>query len=210
MGKTNFFFGILAAVVGLIVLIAPEASIKVVVVLLGAAAVMNGFYDLLKVRNFMDTSRYKLNVMIHSLISIAIGLLAIFLPFVLFNTAEAVFRLMLYVLAVYMIVAAVMRFFVFAMLKGEGLGGNIFLLESVSEVIAAVLLFIMASQHIGIIIVRILGLAVFVLGSCYAIYAYRNASIVIEPESVEDDVVSSETVANEKPSSETVHSNDND
>ena len=57
MGKTNFLFGVLAAIVGLIVLIAPEASIKVVVILLGAAAVLNGFYDLLKVRTLLDDSR---------------------------------------------------------------------------------------------------------------------------------------------------------
>ena len=186
MGKTNFFFGILAAVVGFIVLVAPEASIKVVVILLGAAAVMNGFYDLLKVRNFLDDSRYKLNVMTHSLMSITIGLLAIFLPFVLFSAAEAVFRLMLYVLAVYLLVAAIMRFFMFAMLKGKDIEGGLFLLESVSEVVAAVLLFIMASQRIGVIIVRILGLAILLLGTCYAIYAYRNAPIVIEPESIKD------------------------
>lgn len=186
MGKTNFFFGILAAVVGFIVLVAPEASIKVVVILLGAAAVMNGFYDLLKVRNFLDDSRYKLNVMTHSLMSITIGLLAIFLPFVLFSAAEAVFRLMLYVLAVYLLVAAIMRFFIFAMLKGKDIEGGLFLLESVSEVVAAVLLFIMASQRIGVIIVRILGLAILLLGTCYAIYAYRNAPIVIEPESIKD------------------------
>lgn len=186
MGKMNFFFGILAAVVGFIVLVAPEASIKVVVILLGAAAVMNGFYDLLKVRNFLDDSRYKLNVMTHSLMSITIGLLAIFLPFVLFSAAEAVFRLMLYVLAVYLLVAAIMRFFMFAMLKGKDIEGGLFLLESVSEVVAAVLLFIMASQRIGVIIVRILGLAILLLGTCYAIYAYRNAPIVIEPESIKD------------------------
>lgn len=186
MRKTNFFFGILAAVVGFIVLVAPEASIKVVVILLGAAAVMNGFYDLLKVRNFLDDSRYKLNVMTHSLMSITIGLLAIFLPFVLFSAAEAVFRLMLYVLAVYLLVAAIMRFFMFAMLKGKDIEGGLFLLESVSEVVAAVLLFIMASQRIGVIIVRILGLAILLLGTCYAIYAYRNAPIVIEPESIKD------------------------
>ena len=186
MGKTNFFFGILAAVVGFIVLVAPEASIKVVVILLGAAAVMNGFYDLLKVRNFLDDSRYKLNVMTHSLMSITIGLLAIFLPFVLFSAAEAVFRLMLYVLAVYLLVAVIMRFFMFAMLKGKDIEGGLFLLESVSEVVAAVLLFIMASQRIGVIIVRILGLAILLLGTCYAIYAYRNAPIVIEPESIKD------------------------
>lgn len=186
MGKMNFFFGILAAVVGFIVLVAPEASIKVVVILLGAAAVMNGFYDLLKVRNFLDDSRYKLNVMTHSLMSITIGLLAIFLPFVLFSAAEAVFRLMLYVLAVYLLVAAIMRFFMFAMLKGKDIEGGLFLLESVSEVVAAVLLFIMASQRIGVIIVRILGLAILLLGTCYAIYAYRNAPVVIEPESIKD------------------------
>ena len=198
MGKTNFLFGVLAAIVGLIVLIAPEASIKVVVILLGAAAVLNGFYDLLKVRTLLDDSRYKLNVMIHSLISIAIGLLAIFLPFVLFTAAEAVFRVMLYVLAVYMIAAAVLRFFMFAKLKGEGLGGYIFLLESVSEVIASVLLFIMASQRIGIVIVRILGLAVLFLGTCYAIYSYRNTSIIIEPESVRDADDSTENINNEE------------
>lgn len=186
MEKTNFFFGLLASIVGLIVLIAPEASIKVVVILLGAAAVLNGFYDILKVRSLSDDSQYKITVMIHSLISIIVGLLAIFLPFALFSAAESVFRFMLYVLAVYLVIAAVMRFFMFVKLRSADLGGSLFLIEAVCEVVAAVLLFIMSSQHIGIIIVRILGIVMLVLGACYSIYVYRNSSIVVEPESIRD------------------------
>ncbi|MCR5762999.1 MAG: DUF308 domain-containing protein [Treponema sp.] len=196
MGKTNFLFGLMAALVGLIVLIAPEASIKVVVILLGAAAVMNGLYDLLKVRSLLDNSNYKLNVMVHSLLSIAVGLLAIFLPFVMFSAAESVFRFMLYILAVYLVVAAVMRFFVFVTLKESNVEGTLFLFEAVSELAAAILLFIMSSHHIGVVIVRILGLAVMLFGSCYAIYALRNPSIIIEPESVRD-VTSSEDMDSE-------------
>ena len=186
MDKTNFLFGVLASVVGLIVLIAPEASIKVVVILLGAAAVLNGFYDILKVRSLSMDSQYRMAVMSHSLISIVVGLLAVFLPFVLFTTVESIFRFMLYVLAVYLMVAAVLRFLIFVKLNGEGGSGKLFLMEAVCEVVSAVLLFIMSSQHIGLIIVRILGFVTLFLGACYAAYAYRNAPIVIEPDAVRD------------------------
>ncbi len=185
MDGTSFGFGALVAVIGLIILIAPEASIKVVVVLLGATAVINGIYDIMKVRSLSRGSAYRATVMTHSLLSIAVGLLAVFLPFAFFSIAESIFRVMLYVLAIYLLVAAVLEFFIAIKLRSDGLKGNAFLMEAVACVIISLILF-MVPHNFGVIIVRILGVLMLLAGSCYAVYAARNRAIVLEPVELRD------------------------
>ena len=185
MDGTSFGFGALVAVIGLIMLIAPEATIRVVVVLLGATAVINGIYDIMKVRSLSRDSSYRVTVMVHSLLSIAVGLLAVFLPFSFFEMANAIFHVMLYVLAIYLLVAAVLEFFIAIKLRSAGLPSNAFLWEAVACVIIAVFLFILP-HNFAVWIVRILGLLMMLAGSCYAVYAARNRSVVLEPEVIRD------------------------
>ena len=88
--------GALLALVALMMIIAPEQCIKVAVVALGIEAVVNGIFNLIKIRQLVDDKSFQLTVIVRSVISIVIGILAVFLPL---RFAEAMWTIMLYVLA---------------------------------------------------------------------------------------------------------------
>ena len=186
MDKTGITFGALVAIIGLIVFVAPEASVKVVVILLGAGAVANGFYNLFRVRLLSQDSVYRSTVLTRSIVSIIVGVLAVFLPFAFFSAATAVVRVMLYVLAVYLILSAVAELFFITILNREQIPTRMFATEAASSLLVALVLFLLPANF-GLLIIRFLGLALLLMGVCYALYAWKNQSIVISDSDVRDD-----------------------
>ena len=77
MRKTYLGIGLLTAIVGLLMVFAPEAWLKVVVILLGTAAIVNGFFNIIYVRTIIDDELYRKAVLFRGIISIAIGLTVI-------------------------------------------------------------------------------------------------------------------------------------
>ncbi len=185
----NFVSGIIAFVAGLIVAIFPAESIKVVVILLGIAATIKGLYDLIKVRVLTEDSFFRRTVIIRSLGSIIIGLLAVFLPIAMFNTVQAIFRIMLYILAIYLILAAGAEIYMIMKLDEAEIPSAPFRAEAIGSILIAIFLFILPA-NVGVIIVRVMGIAVAVCSALYSLYAWRHRITVIEPDSVRDDVVS--------------------
>ena len=183
----NFVSGIIAFVAGLIVAIFPAESIKVVVILLGIAATIKGLYDLIKVRVLTEDSFFRRTVIIRSLGSIIIGLLAVFLPIAMFNTVQAIFRIMLYILAIYLILAAGAEIYMIMKLDEAEIPSAPFRAEAIGSILIAIFLFILPA-NVGVIIVRVMGIAV--CSALYSLYAWRHRITVIEPDSVRDDVVS--------------------
>src|SRR5574344_1956175 len=159
LDKTNFALGILLAVVGLMILVAPTDSIKIVVILLGAGAFCNGLYNLLKVRLLSEDSDYRRTVLIRGWVSIVVGLLAICLPLVM---AKTVVTVMVYVLAIYLILSAAAELYLVYKLHQIRVPSKSFAGEAVGSIIVAVILFLLPANF-GIVIVRILG-ALLIVG----------------------------------------------
>ena len=74
MNKNNVIIGALVALLGLIVLINPADSIRVVVVLIGIAAIINGIYEFVKIRSLSNDSAFRTTVTVRSACSIVLGL----------------------------------------------------------------------------------------------------------------------------------------
>lgn len=194
INKTSFALGILAAVIGLMLLIAPTSGIRVVVILMGIGAFVDGLVNLIKISKWSSDSQFHLTVIIRGWVSIVIGLLAVFLPLVMFNAVTTVVRVMLYVLGVYLLISAISEIYLISKLHKEEVPTKHLWSEVAGCVIAAVILFLLPKNY-GEIIVRILGVLLIVAGVAYSIYEWRTASLVVEPDSVKDDISSDETTS---------------
>ncbi|MBO4319497.1 MAG: DUF308 domain-containing protein [Treponema sp.] len=183
----NLFGSVLCIVLGLMLSIFTNFSIKIIVIALGAAAIAKGVYDLIKLKKLSDDIAFNRLVLIRSLASIVVGLLAVFLPIAFFKTAETVIKVLLYILAIFMLISAFMQFFFAAKLDQEEVSVKGMRIEAVSYLLAAVFLFLVAAINITGII-RIVGIILVVFGAIYTVYLWHNRTLVINPDSVEDDV----------------------
>lgn len=182
MNKSGFYIGALVVIAGLVMLISPEQSIKIVVIVLGAGSVLTGLFDIISVRSLSDDLLFKKTALIRGLASIVIGLLAISLPLAF---AETVLKIMLYSLAVYLIISAIGEFILLIKLPEDSSMKKSFLLEAVGFIALAVILFILPANF-GKVIVRILGLLLILGGAGYAYYSWKTAVPLAEVVDVRD------------------------
>ena len=188
MDKKNILSGILLVAVGLLVLLNPETCIKVLIILLGAFSVVKGIYDLAKMRSVSDDDIYKRVVLVEGIVSILIGIAAVVAPFALFNTVQEIVRIMLYILAAYLVLEAFACFFLAVKLKGLDVEKGVaksFVHQGLCSLLIAVILFLLP-QNFGIIIVRAMGCLFIIAAVITLLYTWHNRPIVIEPDAVED------------------------
>jgi uncharacterized membrane protein HdeD (DUF308 family) len=183
MRKTNFMLGVLLSVVGLMMIVSPDKCIKVAVLLLGVEAILNGVFNLVKIRQLIVDKDFQLAVFVRGIISIVIGLLAVILPL---RFAAAMWTIMLYVIAAYLLLAAVLELYAVAKLRNAGIERKQYVLEAIVSIICSVILFIIPHQ-IGMVIIRVLGVVVLLVSMVYVLYEWRNRPIVVDNVEVVDD-----------------------
>ena len=170
--KWLLFGGLLMIILGLVMLIAPEPFIQVFRVVIGIAVVLEGFVTLFSVRTEVADPRVRGMLLIRSLLGIVVGLVAVFLPMLV---AKVSWTVMLYILAIEMIVSAVMEFFVAHDLCALDLPARDYIIEAILLIVLAVILF-MFPKEIGMIVVRIAGVAV-IIGGCVGLYRWKKFGV---------------------------------
>ncbi|MBO5137810.1 MAG: DUF308 domain-containing protein [Spirochaetaceae bacterium] len=153
MKKPNLLIGIITVIIGLIMLFAPNAWTSAVVIILGVCAVINGLYNVFYVRNLISDIKYKRSILIRGILSIIIGLVAIILPLAV---ATAVWTVLLYILASYLIVSTMLEIYAVVKLKSFGENTKPYIAEIIGSLLLAVILFIIPAQF-GTLIIRICG-----------------------------------------------------
>lgn len=182
MRKTYLGIGLLTAIVGLLMVFAPEAWLNVVVILLGTAAIVNGFFNIIYVRTIIDDELYRKAVLFRGIISIAIGLTVIILPIII----TTLWIIMLYVLAVYLLVSSGMEIYATIKLKSAGVEVKPYYGEIIGSIILAVILFIIPVQ-LGQILIQICGGVLIVTGIGIIVWEWKNRNYIVYPTSVSDD-----------------------
>ena len=183
MRKTDFLLGVLLAVVGLMMIIEPSQCIRVAVVALGAAAVVDGVYSIAKIRTLLDDHAFRVTSIVSGIVSIIIGIAAIVIPLAV---ADFMWTVMLYLLAVYLIMIAVVGLYTVAKLRGTGIARRQYVVDIIVAFICAIILFIIPHQ-IGLTLVRILGVVMMIVSAVYLLYQWKNRPIVVEKVEVVDD-----------------------
>jgi len=83
MRKTIIAMGLLTAVIGLMMIFAPEAVVKTAVIILGVAGIVNGAYNIIYVRKAIDDKNFSRIIIIRGILGIITGLIAVILPLAL-------------------------------------------------------------------------------------------------------------------------------
>ena len=166
MKTKNIVFGGILAVIGLLMLINPGACINAVVVLVGLTAIAAGGYNLFYTLKNITVPEIKKMILIKSIVSIVIGLVAVICPFALVKTVTSIWKIISYVLAVYLILFAATN--VYSSIKFRKTAGDDFkknLIEGIICFLIAVLLFIIPIEEVGLTIVRVLGTISIIIGA---------------------------------------------
>lgn len=188
MFSSGMISSAIACVVGILAAVDPGTFIKVIVILLGALSFFKGLYDLFKVRLFSEDSVYRTSILVRGIICVIVGLLAIILPIRFFNAVSNVIRIMLYVIAVELILAAISNFImIFRVSEKKDLTKK-FSAEGIGYILISVLLFLIPANF-GEWIIRIAGIILAVCAAFYAVNTFKVKDKVIEAVevNVEDD-----------------------
>ena len=190
MKRWYLYLGALLALIGLLIVIFPAFWIKVVVILLGLAMIAYGIYSLKVTKALFDDSNFVTAVSIKSIASIVIGLISVIFPLAFSGT---VWTVTIWILIVSLILSAIVGFYTAALLKDTGIDRKNYFLENLFLLIAAVVLILISPKQLGIAIVRIIGVAVMVIGgSLIAVdLTSKKASLTVEAEVKDDDEKSS-------------------
>ena len=176
MKKSDFLLGILLAIIGLMMIIAPDQCIKVAVISLGLEAIINGAINVFKIRSLVSDPSFQLAILLRGIISIIIGVLAIVLPL---RFAATMWTIMLYMLAFYLLAASVIELYAMTKLRASGIDRKEYAIEVVISFIAAIILFLIPRQ-IGLTLIRVLGIVLFIISGAYTLYEWKNRPIVVD------------------------------
>lgn len=179
-----YLIPILTAVLGIVMLAITEKIFIILIIALGAFLIISGSTALFQLSKLTDDKVYRINLFFRCGVSILLGVLCIILS--VNGTVEKAVNVMLIILGVYAAIAAISEIVTVLKLKELGLSvkGNI--TEIAGTVIAAIVLFLLASP-VGPNIVRFCGIAVIIAAIILAIAAWRNSSAEkVEVEVIED------------------------
>ena len=165
MKTKNIILGAVLAVIGILMVAIPEACIRAVVVLVGAAAVAFSVYNLLVVYKQSEDAVFKKTILIKGIVTFVVGLVAVICPFVLVKTVAAIWKIISIVLAVYLILYGGVSVYSSAKLRtGFPLESRRLIFEALICVAIAVLLIIIPIESFGRAFVRIVGLGGLLVG----------------------------------------------
>lgn len=183
MRKTYIGIGVLAIIIGLMMLIVPHQCIKAIVIILGVFSVANGVYNLFAIRRLIADSDFAITITIRGIISIIVGLLAILLPLIF---AGVIWTIMVYILAFYLLISSGMEIYGANKMKKVGINTKPYIAEIIGSIIIALILLIIPAE-IGTLIVRLLGIAIMIVGIGLLFFETRNKTLIVYAEEVPND-----------------------
>ena len=161
MKRWYLFSGILAAILGLLVIIFPSFWIKLVVVIIGLAAIAYGIYSLRFTKAISDDISYRRTIIIKSIVSIIAGVMAVLFPLAI---GGAAWTAMIWVLIIYLLASAAIGFYAAALLKDSGVERKRYIIENLLLLAVAVLLILISPRALGNAIIRMIGVVVLIAG----------------------------------------------
>ena len=191
MKRWYLYLGSLLALLGLMIIIFPAFWIKVVVILLGLGMIAYGIYSLKVTKALYDDSTFVTTIMIKSIGSIIIGTLSVIFPLAFSGT---VWTVMIWILIISLILSAIAGFYSAALLKDTGIDRKNYFLENLFLLIAALVLILISPKQLGIAIVRIIGVAVMVIGGALIAVdlTSKKDTLTVDAEVKDDDTSASD------------------
>lgn len=161
MKRWYLFSGIIAALLGLLIIIFPSFWIKLVVIMIGLAAIAYGIYSLKFTKAISDDISYRRTILIKSIVSIIAGVMAVLFPLAI---GGAAWTAMIWLLIIYLLASAAIGFYAAALLKDSGLERKKYIIENLLLLAIAVVLILISPRDLGKAIIRLIGIVVLVGG----------------------------------------------
>lgn len=182
MKRWYLFSGIMSAILGLLVIIFPSFWIKLVVVIIGLAAIAYGIYCLKFTKAISDDISYRRTIIIKSIVSIIAGLMAVLFPLAI---GGAAWTAMIWVLIIYLLISAAFGFYAAALIKDSGVERKRYIIENLLLLAIAVVLILISPRALGNAIIRLIGIVVLVGGLGLILFDVFAGKNVIEGEVVQ-------------------------
>lgn len=183
MRKTYMVIGILAIIIGLLMLIVPQQCVKIIVIILGFFSVGNGLFNLLHIRKKVADPDFIKTINIRGTISIIVGFLAIILPL---TFAGILWTIMVYALAFYLLISSGMEIYGIKKMDQVGINTKPYIAEIIGSVIIAIILFIIPAE-IGTFLIRILGIIIILAGIILLLAKTKREPLIVYAEEVPND-----------------------
>ena len=202
MKRWYLFSGILAAILGLLIIIFPAFWIKLVVIMLGLAAIAYGIYSLKFTKVISEDISYRRTILIKSIVSITAGVMAVLFPLAI---GGAAWTAMIWLLIFYLLISAAEGFYAAALLKDSGVERKRYIIENLSLLAVAVILILISPRSLGNAIIRLIGIITLVAGVVLIIFDVLSSRGEVEV------IVKNEAPVNHDADAQTdTSSNDND
>ena len=182
MKRLYLFSGILAALLGLLVIIFPSFWIKLVVVIIGLAAIGYGIYCLKYTKVISEDIYYRRTILIKSIVSIIAGVMAVLFPLAI---GGAAWTAMIWVLIIYLLASAAIGFYAAALLKDSGVERRRYIIENLILLAVAVVLILISPRALGNAIIRLIGIVVLVAGVSLILFDVLSSKNEVKAEVVE-------------------------
>ena len=161
MKRWYLFSGIIAALLGLLIIIFPSFWIKLVVIMIGLAAIAYGIYSLKFTKSISEDISYRRTIIIKSIVSIVAGVMAVLFPLAI---GGAAWTAMIWLLVIYLLASAAIGFYAAALLKDSGVERKKYIIENLLLLAVAVVLILISPRDLGKAIIRLIGIVVLVGG----------------------------------------------
>ena len=182
MKRWYLFSGIMAAVLGLLVIIFPSFWIKLVVIMIGLAAIGYGIYSLKFTKSLSEDLGYRRTILIKSIVSIIAGVMAVLFPLAI---GGAAWTAMIWILIFYLMLSAAAGFYAAALLKDSGIERKRYIIENLLLLVVAILLILISPRSLGNAIIRLIGIIVMVGGMGLILFDVFTSRNTVEGEVVE-------------------------
>ena len=172
MKRWYLFSGILAVVLGLLVIAFPEFWIRLVVEIIGLSAVGYGIYSIKFTKVISEDFGYRRTILIKSIISIIAGAMAVLFPLAI---GGAAWTAMIWVLIIYLLISAAFGFYAAALLKDSEIDRKRYIIENLLLLAIAVILVLISPRSLGNAIIRIIGIITFAAGLVLILFDVLSA-----------------------------------
>ena len=165
MKTKNIILGAVLALIGILMVAIPEACIKAVVVLVGAAAVAFSVYNLLVIYKQTEDAAFKKTILIKGIITFIVGLIAVICPIVLMKTMDVIWKIISIILSVYLILYGGVSVYSAAKLKPNfPQESRRLIFEALICVAIAVLMIIISLDSIVRAFIQVVGIGGLLIG----------------------------------------------
>ena len=179
----QMIFALLIVILGIFILVRQDLFKQILVISLGVVAVATGISSLATMNKYDFGKFNHTTTLVKGVLGIVIGVLAIVMPLA---TGEAVWMVILYILAAQMLISALVMLTDSIAVKSAGYPAAPLVTEGIVSLVLAVVLFVFP-RSVADLLITVFGITIIVVGLTLGLLAWwmRKKGVQVTVEAVE-------------------------